>query len=200
MNNPEAKNGTSAHADSHQSEGANWNAGTILIGLSDPEVRALVTQALEELDRDLAPVADGFHLTERIADSILDDHIGPRPSLIVADALLPGCTGLSLASGLRELNWSLPIVLLVDNVDESTLRHAWMCGASAVLLTPIDRGELVAICRLLLETHESHRDSRRNGRAERTMAEAGARGLGRASIALKGPVPGNSRLCARRES
>jgi len=129
--------------------------GDILIGISDPEVLQAVKSALEELEYDVVAVTDGFHLVEKMADEILDERHGRRPSLIVADALLPGCTGLSLLAGLRELTWGVPVVLLAPQDDEAVRQRAWECGASGVFLRPFEPRELMVFCRLLLEPDDT---------------------------------------------
>jgi DNA-binding response OmpR family regulator len=129
--------------------------GEVLVGISDPEVLRAVMDAFEELEHDVVAVTDGFHLVEKMADEILDERHGCRPSLIVADALLPGCTGLSLLAGLRELSWGVPVVLLAPQDDEAVRRRAWECGASGVFLRPFEPRELMIFCRLLLEPDDT---------------------------------------------
>jgi hypothetical protein len=55
--------------------------------------------------------ADGFPLLQAIAD-IIDGVVRELPALIVVDANARGCTGTSIAAGLRELGIRIPIVLV----------------------------------------------------------------------------------------
>ncbi len=143
-----------------------WKAGGILIGIADQKMRSSVRSALEELDRKVVSVADGFQLVEQLADEILDEGVGNRPSLLVVEALLPGCTGLSLLTGLRDLKWRIPAVLLVPKNDELVRGRAWECGACGVFMTPYEPRELTGYCQLMLEPDavEAH--------ADRTSSEA----------------------------
>jgi hypothetical protein len=54
----------------------------------------------------------GFHLTQAIAGVIDGHQPWLRPGLIVVDARSRGCAGTTIASGLRDLGITIPIVLI----------------------------------------------------------------------------------------
>lgn len=146
----------------------------VLLGVEDSEFRASVALALsEDLDCDVHAVADGFRLVEHIADAILDGPQPCRPGLIIVDSMLPGCSGLTLLIGLRQLDWDTPVVLLTPRDDENTRRQAWEHGATGVLTEPFDVRELCILSNILLASFVV--EDARGGR----LSGSGAQGVGR---------------------
>ena len=84
------------------------------VAVRDAAVRRRIVDALHRAGWTVVEAATGYHLVQGLAGPILYDQPWLRPSLVVIDALSPGCSGLSVAQGLRDLGWSLPIVLLAD--------------------------------------------------------------------------------------
>jgi hypothetical protein len=62
----------------------------------------------------VAELPTGFHLVRALADWILEKGSDIKPSLIIVDAILPGCTGMSVASGLADIGWQTPVVILTN--------------------------------------------------------------------------------------
>ena len=124
---------------------------TILVAIADEQRRSNVNAAVSNLDCEVVTVADGYHLIQLIADAILDDTERPRPTLIIADSILPGCTGLSVLAGIRELGWNTPVVLLTGPDDATARQRAWELGVSGVFIEPFDVRELSAFCDLVLD-------------------------------------------------
>ena len=60
----------------------------------------------------------GLHLIHAISGIILGDQPWLDPGLIVADAAARGCSGLSIASGLRDLGSRIPVVVVARVADE----------------------------------------------------------------------------------
>jgi len=58
------------------------------------------------------PQPTGFHLIQSIAGVIEGHAPWLRPEMIVADARLRGCSGTTIAAGLRDLDIMIPIVLV----------------------------------------------------------------------------------------
>ena len=117
-------------------------APRVFLAVVDPSKRLRLTGALERIGCDVVATHSGYHLLERIADALLDDGAS-RADALVFDAILPGCTGLSLLEGLRDLQWDVPIILLnVSSADQaSDLRdRARSLGRRAF---PTERGHRV---------------------------------------------------------
>lgn len=135
----------------------------ILVGISDRRLRDRAAAALSELGRPVVRVGDGLRLVERIADAVLDDAI--RPGLIVADAILPGCTGLTVLSGVRSLHWDTPVILLTRMHQERERRAAWAEGVTGIFIDPFELDDLRAFAALILDP-----SARRAARAVRARS------------------------------
>lgn len=62
----------------------------------------------------------GCHLIDAIADVIEGRAAWRQPSLIVVDAILPGCAGTTIADGLRDLGIEIPTFVMRDAEDVET--------------------------------------------------------------------------------
>lgn len=82
------------------------------IALHDAEARACATRILEHAGWTVLHQPTGFHLLHAISGLIEGDHAWLRPGLIVVDAFARGCAGTTIATGLRELGITIPIVLV----------------------------------------------------------------------------------------
>jgi len=67
---------------------------------------------LERSGWTVVPQPTGFHLIQAISGVIEGHQTGLRPSLIVIDARARGCSGVTIAAGLRDLGITIPIVLV----------------------------------------------------------------------------------------
>jgi CheY-like chemotaxis protein len=54
----------------------------------------------------------GYHLVETLSGLILGDRPWLHPHLIIADIHSPGCSGITISQGLRDLGWKTPVILL----------------------------------------------------------------------------------------
>ena len=114
----------------------------ILLGIADTRLRETVAVGLKELACEIVALGDGYHVVECMADAILDGPRQSRPCLIIVDSILPGCTGLSVLAGLREMGWDTPVILLMPHEDEDVRRQAWGHGATGVFMNPFEVQEL----------------------------------------------------------
>lgn len=79
--------------------------------MKDSAARARIISALERMYAiSLQPT--GFHLIGAIADVIEGRAAWRQPSLIIVDAVLPGCAGTTIADGLRDLGIAIPTVVI----------------------------------------------------------------------------------------
>jgi hypothetical protein len=82
------------------------------ITVQDDAARARVTRALDRMGWAVFAKPTGFHLIQEIAGVIDGNRSWMKPRLIVIDAWSRGCAGTTIAAGLRELEISIPIVLV----------------------------------------------------------------------------------------
>lgn len=152
----------------------------VLLGLSNKQLRASISRLMSARGYDVVAVPDGFHLTQKLADAILGSE-DARPSLIIINPILRGCTGLSLLSGLRELGWDTPVVFVIAKNDFAGRTQAWADGVSGVFLEPVDLRELSAFVDLAVDPAI--------GGAFRTLRSPKTRGLDDFELA-EGTNPG----------
>jgi hypothetical protein len=87
--------------------------------MKDSAARARIIATLERTYAiSLQPT--GFHLISAIADVIEGNAAWREPSLIVVDAILPGCAGTTIADGLRDLGIAIPTFVMRGPADVET--------------------------------------------------------------------------------
>lgn len=126
-------------------------ARRILVGVSDGRNRERIARAVGDLGHEVVAMADGYHLTECLADGILSGKCDQRPSLIIVNPILPGCTGLSLLGGLRDLGWQTPVVFIIRGDDYRGRSQAWAKGVTGVFIEPFTDEELRTFASLVLD-------------------------------------------------
>ena len=90
------------------------------VSVDDDACRARLAESLQRLGWTVDERPSGFQVLSAIADLV--EHPGGAASvgLIVVDEISRGCSGATLACGLRDLGRSIPIVLI---------RHPWAAQA-----------------------------------------------------------------------
>jgi hypothetical protein len=83
----------------------------VYVTVSDPLERARIVAELAREGWSVVEVPTGFHLLAEIAD-VIDGTAGELPAKIVIDELARGCTGRSIAAGLRALGVAIPTELV----------------------------------------------------------------------------------------
>jgi CheY-like chemotaxis protein len=82
------------------------------VTMHDPAARARIMSVLERAGWAVIPQPTGFHLIQAIS-GVIEGHLSwLRPGLIVVDARSRGCSGITIAAGLRDLAITIPIVLV----------------------------------------------------------------------------------------
>src|SRR5690242_12325786 len=82
------------------------------VAIQDKAMRSEIISVLERSGWAAIPQPTGFHMIQAIAD-LIEGHQGwLSPSLIVIDARSRGCSGVTIAAGLRDLGLTIPIVLV----------------------------------------------------------------------------------------
>lgn len=82
------------------------------VTMQDAAARAEIVTVLERSGWAVLPQLTGFHLIQAIAEVIDGHQAWLRPSLIVIDVRAHGCSGVTIAAGLRDLGITIPIVLV----------------------------------------------------------------------------------------
>lgn len=109
------------------------------VALQNKAARAEIVATLERSGWVAIPQPTGFHLIQAIA-GVIEGHQGwLRPSMIVIDVRSPGCSGVTIAAGLRDLGLTIPIVLVAAPSDalpvssDDTLRVVDSASAKATV-------------------------------------------------------------------
>jgi DNA-binding response OmpR family regulator len=108
----------------------------ILLAEDDGEGRRLLRQVLREEGHRVVAVRDGLSLLGEVAATLLEGE-GMPFDLIIAEQRLPGVSGMSVLTGLRQCAWTTPFILITaapDGAIESDARRL----EGAVLPKPFD--------------------------------------------------------------
>ncbi|HUQ03208.1 MAG TPA: response regulator [Kofleriaceae bacterium] len=84
----------------------------VYVSVDDVVRRKGVVDALQRLGWTVIEQASGFHILSALADVIEKDGANGRVGMIVVDEISRGCSGTTLARGLRDLGCSIPVVLV----------------------------------------------------------------------------------------
>ena len=107
------------------------------VTMQDRAARQEIVSVLERSGWAVIPQPTGFHLIHAISGVIEGHQTWLRPSLIVIDARSRGCSGVTIAAGLRDLGITIPIVLVAAPGDalpmspDQTLRIVDAASASS---------------------------------------------------------------------
>jgi CheY-like chemotaxis protein len=103
--------------------------------------RRLNRRILEELGYDVEEALGGAEALEQYA---LGQH-----DLVILDMLMTGMYGLEVLQKLKELNPSLPVIVVTADIQRSTRDQVKEGGASAMVNKPINKDELAEILELV---------------------------------------------------
>ena len=112
----------------------------VLLVEDNRNLRVTTSRMLEHLGFDVIAVPGGVEALAAFRGP------GPRPDVVVLDALLSGTTGGSVLRSLRELAPGVPVVMCSGSPDELS-RAAAEGGVAAVLGKPYDLATLAATLR-----------------------------------------------------
>jgi CheY-like chemotaxis protein len=82
------------------------------VAVDDSTVRARIVDNLQRLGWTVTEHASGFHILRALADVIETGAADPWVDMIVVDEISRGCSGSTLARGLRDLGCVVPLVLV----------------------------------------------------------------------------------------
>jgi FixJ family two-component response regulator len=80
--------------------------------MQERTARQRIVDVLERAGWAVISQPSGFHLVQSIAGVVEGQQAWLRPGLIVVDARSRGCAGTTIATGLRDLGITIPIVLI----------------------------------------------------------------------------------------
>ncbi len=169
----------SLEADS-KTNGQTMVAPHVLALDDDPDIRALLADALPSHDLRVTTVATGTRMLEVLREEVVD--------LLLLDLRLPDEDGLSLARGVREFS-AVPIIILSGRTDEADRVMGLELAADDYVTKPFSTRELIARIRATLrraaqQAQVARDDGPRayrfagwelNNRLRRLTAPAGAR-------------------------
>ncbi len=118
----------------------------VLLADDDDEFRVLCANALRRVGFVVDGVADGGEFVRYATEVAMEPGSTPRPDVIISDVRMPLQDGLALASAVRELRWTVPVVFITA-MDPACLPDDH--GAAAVLRKPFSMRELEDIIRSL---------------------------------------------------
>lgn len=82
-----------------------------------------------------------------------------RPDLVLTDVRMPGSSGLDILGAARELDPSIPVILMTAQVSLQSAIRAVNEGAFYYLQKPFANDDLVAICRRAAESRQLRREN-----------------------------------------
>ncbi len=116
----------------------------VLLAEDDEELRRLLARKLRRCGCDVIEARNGAQLVELVYERAappLPDSLAPA-ALIITDHRMPGRTGLEVASLLRSVNRSTPLIVISAFTDAETQEEARRLGVTAVFDKPFDLDEL----------------------------------------------------------
>jgi DNA-binding response OmpR family regulator len=119
-----------------------------LVAEDDDDMRRLVVRALRDEGFDVVDVRSGWALLEYLGARIFDGRRDPPLDLIVSDVRMHGVTGLEVLAGLRQTNWSTPVILITAFGDAKLHAEARRLGAF-VFDKPFDFNDLRRLARTM---------------------------------------------------
>ncbi len=115
---------------------------SLLIVDDDPEMCAVLSQALAEDGYSVETAPDGRTALEMVAAS--------PPDLLITDLLMPGLTGWSLFARVRRLSSTLPIIVISGSDTRFRHQETPLAEHAVFLRKPFDLDHLLAIVERLL--------------------------------------------------
>lgn len=113
--------------------------------LADPDLplaRSL-TRSLKIAGYAVREARDGLDILTQVSPYILGQAPDPGPYLILAQAGLPGVTGLSVLAGNQAGVWRPKVVLMTSRAERANYHENLWIGASAILEKPFTEQQLL---------------------------------------------------------
>lgn len=143
----------------------------------DADIRRVMAQTLELEDLPARCVADGASALAMI-DSGYE-------GVVLCDYNMPGMDGLAVLERIRDIDETVPVIILTGQGDISTAVSAMQKGAYDFIEKPFDHDELVELLRHALEKRQLALENRRLKAQLKTLAKPGPRLLGESAAMQK---------------
>ena len=121
---------------------------SVVVAEDDDEIRQAVALALRAEGFDVVEVLDGESLIEYLDRCWQTDSL---PDLVITDHRMPVYTGLEVLTGLQEIGWQIPVILITAFGVE-VREIAWALGAYAVFDKPFELDDLLTAAHWSLST------------------------------------------------
>ena len=99
--------------------------------------RRMSRQLLEELGHTVEEAADGSQALER--------YVLNRHDVILLDMVMHGMYGLEVLTKLRQLNPTLPVIIVTADIQKTTREQVRSAGAVAMVNKPLNKEELASV-------------------------------------------------------
>jgi DNA-binding response OmpR family regulator len=126
----------------------------VLVAEDDADGREALSLALRQIGVEVDTVVDGGRLLVAIASHYRAGNTAPAPDLIVADVLMPVCSGLAVFEGLRAAHWMTPVILISAR-DALTVRASAARHGATFMLKPIDLEAFLRTVQRLISSSRS---------------------------------------------
>jgi DNA-binding response OmpR family regulator len=116
-----------------------WHS-RILLAEDNDEMRSMLASILRRDGYAVIEARDGRELVRQ-----LTEHGTGQASdidLVISDVRMPGASGLDVLAGLREIDWSMPVILITAFGSADTKARAGQLGAALLLDKPFELEEL----------------------------------------------------------
>jgi DNA-binding response OmpR family regulator len=133
----------------------------VLVVDDDPDIRLLVSFALEDSGYTVRQATDGAAALAAIEKS--------EPDAMVLDVMMPGTDGFGVLRGMRQrrLGENTRVLILTCKTEERDHLRGWELGAHEYLTKPFDPDELVGRVRHLLDASAEELEERRQAELEK---------------------------------
>ena len=133
----------------------------VLVVDDDPDIRMLVTFALEDSGYTVRQAADGA-----LALAALEEK---APDAMVLDVMMPGTDGFGVLRGRRagQLAPETRVLILTCKTEERDHLRGWELGADEYLTKPFDPDELVGRIKWLLSCPRESLEARRQAELDK---------------------------------
>ncbi len=119
----------------------------VLIIDDDPVVRSLVAGILRKKNYEAIVASTGDEGLQKLKTQ--------KPDLVITDFQMPGLSGLEVLAKIKEINKSLPVVLLTAHGDPSLTIESMQEGAFDYIEKPINPRELLELVKRGIDASES---------------------------------------------
>lgn len=111
----------------------------------DDEIESLQSQKmfLEHKGYEVQTLTNGFDGIEYVKDNLVD--------VVLLDETMPGISGLETLSGIKEVNMSIPVVLITKNETENLMDEAIGSQISDYLIKPVNPNQVLLSLKKIID-------------------------------------------------